>query len=52
MFAPADAWMAAAAIGGMGIRVANWFTPDAYAIDDVVAAYSDFALCIAKGINA
>jgi AcrR family transcriptional regulator len=51
-FAPADVWMAAAAIGGMGIRVANWFTPDGdYRVDDVVAAYANFALCIARGMN-
>jgi AcrR family transcriptional regulator len=52
VFAPADVWMAAAAIGGMGIRVANWFTTDTYTVDDVVAAYAEFALCIARGINA
>ena len=28
-------------------------TPDGdYTVDDVVAAYSEFALCIARGINA
>ncbi len=53
VFAPADVWMAAAAIGGMGIRVANWFAPDGdYSVDEVAAAYSNFALCIARGINA
>jgi AcrR family transcriptional regulator len=52
-FAPADVWMAAAAIGGMGIRVANWFAPDGtYSVDEVAAAYSNFALCIARGSNA
>ena len=53
VFAPKDTWMAAAAIGGMGIRVANWFTPDGeHRVDDVVDAYTDFALCITRGINA
>jgi AcrR family transcriptional regulator len=53
VFAPADVWMAAAAIGGMGIRVANWFAPDGdYSVDEVAASYSNFALCIARGINA
>ncbi|HUR77591.1 MAG TPA: TetR/AcrR family transcriptional regulator [Acidimicrobiales bacterium] len=52
-FAPADVWMAAAAIGGMGIRVASWFTPTGdYSVEDVATAYSNFALCIARGINA
>jgi AcrR family transcriptional regulator len=53
VFAPADVWMAAAAVGGMGIRVANWFAPDSnYSVDEVATAYANFALCIARGINA
>ncbi len=49
VFAPVDEWLAVAAIGGMGIRVASWFTPDGdYAADDVAAAYADFALRIMR----
>jgi AcrR family transcriptional regulator len=42
-----DAWLATAAIGGMGIRTAAWYRHGSpYAIDEVAAAYVDFALRI------
>jgi AcrR family transcriptional regulator len=46
-------WLAAAAIGGMGIRVANWFSPDGdYTVDEVADTYAAFALRIVGGTNA
>lgn len=49
-FSPPHVWLAVAAIGGMGIRVASWFAPtfelDAAAVADV---YADFALRIVRG---
>jgi AcrR family transcriptional regulator len=40
-----DAWLAVAAIGGMGIRVAEWFDPHGpYQVDQVADAYADFTL--------
>lgn len=40
-----DAWIAVAAIGGMGIRVADWFdAAAARRAEDVAAAYSRFAI--------
>ncbi|HEX9767432.1 MAG TPA: TetR/AcrR family transcriptional regulator [Nitriliruptorales bacterium] len=43
-FDPPHAWMAAAAIGGMGIRVAHWFTENFEATAEQVAdTYAEFA---------
>lgn len=40
-----DPWLAVAAIGGMGIRVAEWFDPDGpYSVEEVAGAYADFTL--------
>lgn len=40
-----DAWLAVAAIGGMGIRVAEWFDPHGpYTVDAVADAYAEFTL--------
>lgn len=45
VFAPGDPWLATAAIGGMGIRVASWYRPgNGYEIDDVCREYALFAL--------
>jgi AcrR family transcriptional regulator len=42
-----DVWLAAAATLAMGIRTAVWYRQGSpYAIDDVTAAYSEFALRI------
>lgn len=48
-FACADTWLAMAAIGAMGIRVASWYRPgDApYAVEEVCDRYAEFALRIA-----
>ncbi|NEN05445.1 TetR/AcrR family transcriptional regulator [Diaminobutyricibacter tongyongensis] len=46
-FSTPDAWLAAAAIGGMGLRVASWFGPGARMTADAVAdTYVEFALRI------
>jgi AcrR family transcriptional regulator len=43
-------WLAAAAIGGMGIRVANWFDPEGdFAVDEVADRYAEFAVSIVGG---
>lgn len=43
-------WLAAAAIGGMGIRVANWFDPEGdYTVDEVADRYATFAMSIVGG---
>ena len=43
-FAVPDSYLAAAAIGAMGIRVAEWYTPESgIAVDDVADAYALFA---------
>lgn len=43
-FDPVHAWMATAAIGGMGIRVAHWYTAEFEATADQVAdTYAEFA---------
>jgi AcrR family transcriptional regulator len=42
-----DAWLATAAIGGMGIRVAAWFRPGgSYSVDEVCDTYAELALRI------
>jgi AcrR family transcriptional regulator len=52
VFDPPHVWLAIAAIGGMGIRVANWFTPgfelDAQRIGDI---YAEFALSIMRAVD-
>jgi AcrR family transcriptional regulator len=49
VFNPVDEWLAVAAIGGMGIRVANWFSRDGdYAAEEVAETYSDFAHSIMR----
>jgi AcrR family transcriptional regulator len=49
VFAPVDVWLAVAAIGGMGIRVANWYPHQNETIDEVADAYAQFALAIMQG---
>ncbi len=45
VFTVTEPWLAVAAIGGMGIRVAEWFAPEGeFSVDRIVAAYTDFAL--------
>ncbi|MFN2582728.1 MAG: TetR/AcrR family transcriptional regulator [Candidatus Dormibacteria bacterium] len=45
LFTVPDAYLAAAAIGAIGIRVAEWYTPDAgYTVDEIADAYALFAL--------
>jgi AcrR family transcriptional regulator len=47
LFDTPDAWLACAAIGGMGIRVAHWYRPSAgLSIDQLADAYVEFALRI------
>ncbi|HEV7650461.1 MAG TPA: hypothetical protein VGP26_20125 [Actinophytocola sp.] len=48
VFAVADVGLTAIAIGGMGIRVANWFGPDQpYTREQVADAFTGFALQLA-----
>ena len=43
-----DPWLAMAAIGAMGIRVASWYRPGSpYAVEEVCDRYAEFALKIA-----
>jgi len=45
VFHSPDPWLAVAAIGGMGIRVAEWFDPQGpYSVEQVAGAYADFTL--------
>jgi AcrR family transcriptional regulator len=38
-------WLTVAAIGAMGIRVAEWYSPEMQlAVEDVIETYTDFAL--------
>ncbi len=47
-----DVWLATAAIGGMGLRVAYWFAPDYHVTAQQVAdAYAEFALRILASKN-
>ena len=49
VFEPPDVWMAVAAIGGMGIRVANWYDPAlGYTPDEVAETYAEMALLILR----
>jgi hypothetical protein len=42
-----DPWLAVAAIGGMGIRVAEWFDPAGpFSVEQVADRYAEFALKI------
>jgi AcrR family transcriptional regulator len=45
-FRVADPWLAVAAIGGMGLRVAYWFSPGDYKLTEaqVAEGYAEFAL--------
>jgi len=44
-FHVADPWLAVAAIGAMGIRIAEWFEPGGpRSVDEVADTYSEFAL--------
>jgi AcrR family transcriptional regulator len=43
-------WLAAAAIGGMGLRVANWFSAEGdFTVDEVADRYAEFAMAIVGG---
>lgn len=45
VFSAPNAWLAVAAIGGMGLRVAYWFSPGGtFSADAVAAGYAEFAL--------
>ncbi len=47
VFKTPDAWLAMAAIGAMGLRVANWYTPDFdKSAEEVAENYAEFALRI------
>jgi AcrR family transcriptional regulator len=47
VFSVPDSYLAVAAIGAMGIRVAEWYSVDSgFTVDDVAAAYETFALRI------
>lgn len=48
-FDPVNEWLAVAAIGGMGIRVANWFPHEDETIDEVADTYAEFAIRIMQG---
>lgn len=52
VFHGVDPWLAVAAIGGMGLRVAYWFSPD-YGLTtaQVADAYADFALRLLQAKN-
>jgi AcrR family transcriptional regulator len=44
-----DSWLAAAAMGAMGLRVAFWFEARGrYSVDDVAARYAGFALNLVR----
>jgi AcrR family transcriptional regulator len=45
VFSVPDAWLAVAVIGGSGIRVADWWSPDlGYSEEQVEDAYAEFAI--------
>jgi AcrR family transcriptional regulator len=47
LFDTPDAWLACAAIAGMGMRVAQWYKPSAgLSVDQLAATYVEFALRI------
>lgn len=44
-FRCADPWLAVAAIGGMGVRISEWFDPEGdRSFEDVADVYADFAV--------
>lgn len=52
-FHPLQEWLAMAAIGGMGLRVANWFTDDGgITAEEVARVYAAFALRIVGATGA
>jgi AcrR family transcriptional regulator len=45
VFAVPDAWLAVAGVGGMGLRIAEWYTPETgYTPDEIADAYALFAV--------
>ena len=47
VFTVADPWLATAAIGAMGIRVAEWWSEDlSYTVEEVASTYGRYALSI------
>lgn len=44
VFSPVDPWLAVAAIGAMGIRVAEWWPTKAYQPETVARSYAAFAV--------
>lgn len=46
VFETPDAFLAGAAIGGMGMRVAHWYRPSDRSIDQICAVYAELALRI------
>jgi len=45
VFSVPDAWLAVAAIGALGLRVAEWYTPETgYTPDEIADAYALFAV--------
>jgi AcrR family transcriptional regulator len=50
LFRIPDVWLAVAAIGGMGLRVAYWYAPDhGLSAKQVAEGYAEFALRILEG---
>lgn len=49
VFSCPDTWLAFAALGSMGIRVASWYRPGEtpYSVDEVADRYAEFALRLA-----
>jgi len=52
VFHVSDPWLGYAAIGSMGIRVAEWWDQRAYDIEDVAETYADFAVRLLSGAPA
>jgi AcrR family transcriptional regulator len=52
VFDTPDPWLSAAAIGGMGIRVANWYQPDlGWSPEELADVYAQFALRIVGAVS-
>jgi AcrR family transcriptional regulator len=51
VFHPVDVWLALAAIGGMGIRVANWYTADSHLTAAQVADTYAMYACRIVGVD-
>jgi hypothetical protein len=48
VFDPPQTWMTMAAIGGMGIRVASWYSEDSgWTVDEVATTYAELAVRMA-----